>query len=326
MGKLNRLWQIAGLVTCLGTSANAQQAGEINFMAGPAGSTAKAVVEDIANLARECGLNPVVNETSGALDNLLSVKNRRWTQFGLIQADVINFLKTFETIDPKIASTLKNINLAFPLYSEEIHVIVTGDIASLADLGGKRVSIGDKNGDTFLTATVILDLLGIEPAQKATLGPDEALSALIAGEIDAFFFVDGVPSQVFDGVDLLGTDIRLLPLDDPLLSAVYETAVIEGGTYAFAPNDTAVAKVGSVMITYDYKPPKNAYNRENCQLISDVTRLVHDNIADLATIGHPKWIEVDPAGFVPDIERSFCVQRALEPDFQSSCSAPQDTE
>ncbi len=301
------------------TGAYAQTAA-INMMAGPEGSTAKAVVDDIAGLARECGLNPVVNETNGALDNLLAVKNNRYTQFGLIQADVINFLKTFEAIDPNISNTLRDIKLAFPLYSEEIQVIVTGDIASLADLSGKRVSIGDKSSGTFLTATVILDLLDIEPAAQETMGPEASLQALIAGQLDAFFFVDGVPSLIFDEVDLTGVDLKLLALDDPLLSAVYESTIVEGGTYAFAPEDTQVAKVGSVMITYDYKPRKNNYNLRNCQFISEVTRLVHDNIADLSTIGHPKWIEVDPAGFVPDLERSQCVQLALEPDYQSSCA------
>ncbi len=299
-------------------SAQSQERG-INMMAGPAGSTAQAVVEDIALLARECGLNPIVNETAGALDNLLAVKNNRYTQFGLIQADVINFLKTFESIDPKIANTLKDINLAFPLYSEEIHVIVTGDIQSLSDLSGKRISIGHKSSGTFLTATVILDLLGIEPAQKATMGPEDSLNAMFGGQLDAFFFVDGAPSKVFDDINFSQTDIRLLPLTDPLLGAIYETAVIEGGVYPFVPEDTQVAKVGSVMITYDYKPRKNSYNRLNCQMIGDVTRLVHDNIADLSTIGHPKWIEVDPAAFVPDLERSQCVQLALEPDFVPSC-------
>ena len=318
MGKFCQLGCAALLMVVSGGSALAQTA-EINIMAGPQGSTAQAVVEDIAGLALECGLNPVVNNTAGALDNLLAVKNNRYTQFGLIQADVINFLKTFETIDPNIANTLRDINLAFPLYSEEIHVLTRKDINALSDLEGKRVSIGDKNSGTFLTATVMLDLFGINPAEKRTLGPEDALDALTNGTLDAFFFVDGAPSKVFDGVDLTGADIKLLQLDDPLLSAVYESTVIEGGTYSFAPEDTQVAKVGSIMITYDYKPRKNAYNRLNCQMISDVTRLVHDNIADLATIGHPKWVEVDPSAFVPDLERSLCVQQALEPDYQLSC-------
>lgn len=318
MGNFGHLCRSALLLVASATGALSQET-SINMMAGPEGSTAKAVVEDIAGLARECGLNPIVNETAGALENLLAVKNNRFTQFGLIQADVINFLKTFEAIDPKIADTLRNIKLAFPLYSEEIHVIVSGEIGSLNDLTGKRVSIGDKNSGTFLTATVILDLLGITPSAKETLGPEAALDALIAGDLDAFFFVDGVPSQVFDGVDLTGADIRLLSMDDPLLGAIYESTVIEGGTYAFAPEDTKVAKVGSVMITYDYKPRGNSYNRLNCQMISDVTRLVHDNIADLSTIGHPKWIEVDPSALVPDLERSQCVQLALEPDYEPIC-------
>lgn len=318
MGTISQFGSTALIAVTTAMSAFAQTA-EINMMAGPVGSTAKAVVEDIAELAQECGLNPVVNDTAGALDNLLAVKNNRYTQFGLIQADVINFLKTFETIDPQIANTLRNIRLAFPLYSEEIHVVVRGEITSLSDLTGQRVSIGDKSSGTFLTATVILDLLGITPATQQTLGPEASLDALMAGDIDAFFFVDGVPSQIFDDVDVTGADLKLLQLDDPLLSAVYESAVIEGGTYSFAPDDTQVAKVGSIMITYDYKPRKNHYNRLNCQMISDVTRLVHDNIADLATIGHPKWIEVDPSAFVPDLERSQCVQIALEPDYQITC-------
>jgi len=85
VGKIGLMCRTLAIVLASASTAASQETA-INLMAGPDGSTAKAIVEDIADLARECGLNPVVNDTAGALDNLLAVKNRRFTQFGLIQA------------------------------------------------------------------------------------------------------------------------------------------------------------------------------------------------------------------------------------------------
>ena len=40
------------------------------------------------------------------------------------------------------------------------------DIAGLDDLAGKRVAIGVENSGTFLTASLILSLAGVEPADR----------------------------------------------------------------------------------------------------------------------------------------------------------------
>lgn len=307
-------------VATLSSGFAVAQSSTINLMAGPEGSTAMKVSQDIAGLARECGLDPQVQPTQGGLDNLIAVKEKQYTQFGIIQNDVIDYLRSFETIDPAIASTMRNIHLAFPLYSEEIHVVADKSITSFAELADKRVSIGAPNSDTFLTATVMLKLLTVEPEARVTLGPEDALTALRDGQIDAFFFVDGAPSSVLEGQEIDPERFHLLEITDPLLTSVYGTTTLEPDTYSFVNEPIEMLKVGSVMVTYNYVPKgRNRYNTYNCSVVSDLTRLVHNNIADLATIGHPKWVEVNPGGEVEGLELSRCVEIALEPDYELAC-------
>lgn len=309
-----------GALFGLQTPAALSQNKTINLMAGPAGSTSMKVSQDIADLARECGLDPRVEETQGGLDNLIAVKERSYTQFGIVQNDVIDYLRSFETIDPAIANTMRGIHLAFPLYSEEVHVVADKSITGIEDLAGKRVSIGAPNSDTFLTATVMLKVLSVQPEARVTLGPEDALTALRDGQIDAFFFVDGAPSDVFEGQSIDPERFHLVEITNPLLTSIYETSTLDAGTYPFTPDPIEMLKVGSVMITFNYVPRgKNRYNTYNCRVVSDLTRLVHDNIADLATIGHPKWIEVNPGGEVEGLELSRCVEIGLEPDYELSC-------
>jgi TRAP transporter TAXI family solute receptor len=297
------------------------QTAEINIMAGPPQSTSLSLAQDVRDMGASCGIDMTIHQSSGALDNLLAVKSRRFTQMGIIQSDVLEYLKTYEPDVPDIADAMRGIKVAFPLYQQEVQILARKDITSFADLEGKLVAIGDPESGTFLTATVILDLSGFENLTRLPQNPDTALPALIAGDIDALFFVDGVPSPVFAGNDFDASNLHIVSIDDPVLSAVYEPAMIEAGTYPFVVKDTPTVAVRAVMLAFDYRQGRNNYNTINCRAVSSVSNLIAQKLPELRETGHPKWNEVDPAASFEDWSLSNCSNRGLQQNRALACEA-----
>ena len=312
------LWAVFVSVIFFG-NAGAQTA-PVNIMAGPAQSTILQVGQEIGDMGRACGMQTRVYESSGALDNLLAVKKRTYTQFGLIQHDVLEYLHTYQPDVPDISNALRGIKIAFPLFPQEVHVLALAEIEGLADLDGRVVSIGDRNSGTFLTATVMLDLVSAIPAEKRELTPDAALAALKKGEIDAMFFVDGAPSPLFEDPEIALAGLRLLPASEPILQAVYETGVIASDVYEFTAEDVPVVTVQAIMVAYDYVPRgRNRYNTANCNMVAAISSMVHARLEDLRATGHPKWAEVDPSAIVPDFDVSICAGRGIEQGVALQC-------
>lgn len=316
--KFDFLRILAALLAIM-SSAAAEERG-VNIMGGPDDSTSMAFAEVLAGVSRSCGYSTKTHFTEGALDNLLSVRRNRYTQFGFVQADVLEYLRAYETVDPQIEIAVKGMKVAFPLFEKEVHIVAAKDVAELTDLEGKRVSIGAENSGDFLTATVMFDLLGYGPSKRVTLPPIEALDALKAGRIDAMLFVDGAPSALLSKANLDPEKFHLIDITDPILEIAYVGGQIDAGTYSFVEKDTKVVTVTSVVMTYDYVPKgRNAYNTLNCQYISDVTHLTKKRLDRFRDQGHPKWSEVDLGTKIPDWELSVCAARGLAGSYVPKC-------
>jgi uncharacterized protein len=84
------------------------------------------------------------------------------------------------------------------LYDDSVHLVVrqVSDIKALADLKGRRVSLGAAGSGTGITAERLLTVgpPGLDGSfQKLRLGLDDSVAALRDGTIDAFFFSGGLP-------------------------------------------------------------------------------------------------------------------------------------
>ncbi len=291
---------------------------------GPSGTYIK-IGQDIANLGAECGVGLNVRESAGSLENIGAVRDRRVTQFGIVQSDVLEYVQTFKSDDAALRRLAWGVRIAFPLYNEEVHVLARRDIASLEDLNGKRVATGVADSGTQLTADLILDLAEITPAERRAIGPAEALDALLAGDIDAFFYVVGAPAELFRSDRIDGEKFHLLPMTEPVLNAVYTPAEIPVGTYPFEPDPVKVVAVKAVLVTYDYLPQRNAYQAASCKLVSDVSHLILTRFDSLQENGHPKWKSVDVTDIPPGWEVSDCVLQGLDPAYGFTCEKPDGT-
>jgi len=311
----------AAIAVCT-TGVAAQEFGKNIMTGGPTGTYIQ-FGNDIADLMAECGQTLNVSQSAGSLENFLGVRQRPNTQFGIVQSDVLEYLQTYSANDPVIARAIAGVRIAFPLYNEEVHIMARKDIADLAGLTGKRVAVGVEDSGTFLTSSLILDLAEVGVAERVTIGPDDSLRQLQAGEIDAFFYVAGAPTSLFGNANIDPDQFHLLPINDPVLQTVYTPTEIPAGTYSFQTDALEAVAVKAVLMTFEYNPRRNSYHRSSCTAVADVANQIFTNFAELQEGGHPKWNQVDLTDIPPGWDISSCVNDGLAASYEvSSCEVP----
>jgi TRAP transporter TAXI family solute receptor len=295
---------------------------ETSIVTGGASGTYIQIGRDIAKIGSECGRNLKVQESAGSLENILAVRDRPLTQLGIAQSDVLEYVRTFQADDPVLARAAKGVRIMFPLYDEEIHVLAKRDIADLAGLAGKRVSTGVEGSGNSLTASLLLDLAKVEPAERVKLSPKDSLAALLAGEIDAFFYVVGAPAALFAEAEIDAQKFHLLPLKDPVLQALYTPTRLAAQTYQFQQEPVEVVAVKAVLVTFNFVPSRNPYQASSCRTVAEFSHLILSRLDELKESGHPKWKEVDLTALPPGWTVSDCVLEGLAPGFSFACRHP----
>jgi TRAP transporter TAXI family solute receptor len=200
---------------------------------------------DRCESAPVCGPSGLIisaRTSDGAVANVLAVNSGR-AESGLAQGDVVAEAVAGRGAfrKPGKQNALRVIADLFP---EDVHLLVARNakIATVADLRGKRVSLGADASGTSVTVKSILVAYGItERRIKARHDAVDVDAQLLQqGQIDAFFMVGGRPVALVD--DLIARGVaKLVPIDgsgrDRLLKSVPTIAadVIPSGTYRNTP-------------------------------------------------------------------------------------------
>jgi TRAP transporter TAXI family solute receptor len=174
-----------------------------------------------------------------------------------------------------------------PLYNNFNHLVTiegTG-INTIADLRGKRVSVGAPGSGTEVTALRILEAAGLHPdrdIRRERLGVAPSVDALKDRKIDAFFWSGGLPTAgVLDLAASPGVRIKLVPLDAlvPALArkygSLYFRAVIQKEFYPGMAADAPTIGVANLLV---------AHQDFNAELAYQITKLVFERRADLAQV------------------------------------------
>ncbi len=318
---MKRLLLMAIMLVLLPVFALAQEF-EKNIMTGGPSGTYIQIGNDLAGLERQCGLTLNVLESAGSLENFVGVRKRPNTQFGIVQSDVLDYFKTFQGNDRELQSAIFGVRIMFPLYNEEVHILAARDITSLGDLNGRKVAIGKTASGTFLTASLIMDIMQLDKVERVAVGAGDALAKLIAGEIDAMFYVAGAPTKLFANPDIDGAQFHLLSVNEPLLNASYVSSTIAAGTNPFQTEEVGAIAVKAVMMTYDYNVKTNRYQKESCKSVSDLSYLLLSNLDRLKTEGHPKWKNVDLTDLPPGWRVGDCVKKGMAVNYKLQCRSP----
>lgn len=244
------------LILGLGLGSEPGWAQRIFFIiaTGPTGGTYFPVGEGIAGLVSHppglhrcdtpgvCGPTGLIasaRTSAGAIANVADVNAHR-VNSGLAQADVVA-----EAVAGKGAfrksGPQTHLNVIADLFPEYLHLVVSKNahIASVSELRGKRVSLGDPGSGTLVTARAVLAAYRIATwrIKAEQLSSDVAADDLEHGKIDAFFFMGGTPVGLVRDLLAHGHAV-LVPIDGPGRARLLErvpnlsAARIPSGTYA----------------------------------------------------------------------------------------------
>ena len=158
-------------------------------------------------------------------------------QIAFCQSDVMAYAYNGERLFEGAA--VKDFSVVAALYMEAVQIVTNNpEIKTVADLAGKKVSVGAAGSGTYFNAIDALEAYGmteddIEPVYQSFGDSTESLKD---GKIDAAFVVAGAPTTSI--VDLAtATDVYLVAVDgaeaEAMLAAspYYSTYVIPAGTY-----------------------------------------------------------------------------------------------
>lgn len=240
--------------------------------AGPEGGEySRFLASVIGRLNRKAGIE--VAATAGSVENALLV-DRGDARVGLVQSDVA---AAAVTGDGFFAGTgpLGHLRAVASLFPEPVHVVVRADsgIQSLADLAGRKVSLGRVASGTRQTALRLLEAAGIAADDIAGIEaptPQQALDRLAAGEIDAVIEVVSAPWRQLE-VAMEGGQLRLLPLDSDTIARVSEEVHglvpldIPGRTYPGVSDDVPTVAATALLVARDDVP--DALVRDTLELL-----------------------------------------------------------
>lgn len=208
-------------------------------------------------------INVEVKTTAGSAANIRLLA-QDYLELALAQSDVIDemYNGTLEN------AAMKGYSAIAALYPEPVQIVVRADaqIASVSDLVGKTVSVGEADSGTQKNAAQILQSYGLTSNMLTirNMTYAEATSALSEGTIDAMFCTAGAPAQVVRDLSEK-TPVNLVPVDivqSVLLTMAYGfyTGVeIPAGTYKGQNENVTTLAVQSVLLVSDKVPEDTVY-------------------------------------------------------------------
>jgi TRAP transporter TAXI family solute receptor len=219
------------ILTSMPAFAQSQETRFFRIGTGPTSGTYFPIGGMIANAisnppgSRECekggscgvpGLIAATQSTSGSVANIEAIASKR-LDAALVQADIA-YWAYHGTGFYSGKGVVTNLRAVAMLYSDTLQIAVRKDakIKALADLKGKRVSLGEQGSGTLVTARNLLKAIGLRESDlKAQyLKPGPSADKMKSGEIDALFIVEGAPSPLL--ADLArAVPLNLLPIPSP---------------------------------------------------------------------------------------------------------------
>jgi TRAP transporter TAXI family solute receptor len=239
------------------------------------------------------GIIAIARVTGGSVDNLKMIGLRQ-SQLALAMVDAALDAARGQH---KFSAGRIGLRTLMVLYPNRMHVVTVEGrgIGSMADLRGKRVSMGGPGSATELMAERIVEALGLgADLRRERLGLMAAVEALKSGRLDAFFFAGGLPTAaIAEFAATPGARIRLIDHAAAVTNmnmtygsskhgGVYAPGLIPKNTYTGQEKDNTITIVQNILVADIALPDQVAYrvvktiveNRD--QLIS-----VHDEARNI---------------------------------------------
>jgi uncharacterized protein len=221
----------------------------------------------VVNLHRaQHGLRCAAESSAGSVANVANLRKGE-QDFAFVQSDVqadaMRGAKEFAAV-----GAFGDLRAVFSVHAEPFTLLARREagIATVADLKGKRVNLGNPGSGTRAQADELLAALGWKPAdmQAAALKPDEAGPALCDGKLDALAFAVGHPNASLHEA-IVGCGARLVPVAGPAVDKLVAErpalarTTIAAGLYPQHPQPTASFGTLATLVSSTRMPADAVY-------------------------------------------------------------------
>ena len=227
--------------------------------------------------------------TGGSKDNIQGIDVGDY-QLGTVQSDVMHYAwagtRSFEE-EGKIDS----FRTVAGLYAEAVQLITTNpNINSVADLKGKKVSIGAAGSGVYFNAVDILGAanLTLDDIDEQFLNFDQSADSLKDGKVDAAFIVAGAPTPAVTELCMTNANAKIVPIDGDIAQKLmqdntfYSVYKIPAETYKNQTEEISTVTVKATLIVSASADETAVY---------ELTKAIFDNI-DAIKAEHNKGAEL----------------------------------
>ena len=241
-----------------------------------------------SQIKASAGINVNVVSTDGSKANILGIDAGNY-QLGTVQSDVMAYAwegsRSFSS-----EGKIESFRVVGGLYAEAVQLVTMDpDIKSVADLAGKKVSIGAAGSGVYFNA---MDVLAAAGLTEQDIIPQyqsfaDSADALKDGKIDAAFIVAGPPTPAITELFTSNT-AYLVPIDGAVADALladcpyYTVHAIPANTYPGQTAEVKTVTVKATLIVSASASEEDVYN---------LTKAIFDNI-DAITAAHAKGTEL----------------------------------
>ena len=293
---------IVSFAACGNKDDNADTPANLKFATGGSSGTYYAFGSALVSIIKEKANIDLTVESTGASKANLQLIETGESDIAIVQNDVMSYAA--RGVDLFDGTKLTKFSTVGAIYAEVCQIVANpkAGITSVADLKGKKVSVGDAGSGVEFNAKQILEAYDItfDDIAKQNLSFADSAEALKNGQIDAFFCTAGAPTTAIMDLDATN-DIIVLAVDDAHLAKLtesypyYTQYILPAGTYESMTEAVATVAVKATIVAANDIDETTIYN---------LTKAIFDNKEEIAT-AHAKGAEIDTTYAVEGIDVAF---------------------
>ena len=209
-------------------------------------------------LSEKAGISLMVQSSGASKANILGIADGE-VDMAIVQNDVMDYAYNGTSLFEKDGK-IQSFSTLGGVYAEVCQIVARADsgIKTIADLKGKKVSVGDSGSGVEFNAQQILGAYDVtfDDIVKSNLSFNDSAAALKDGTIDAFFCTAGAPTVAITDLSTT-TGIVLLGVDEEHLAklqadyAFYTAYNVPAETYKGVGEVTTVAVKATFIVSND---------------------------------------------------------------------------
>jgi uncharacterized protein len=265
-----------------GTGEETENPEFMSIVTGGTGGTYYPLGGSMANIiSDETGIETNSEVSGASAENMTTLKDGN-AEIAFTQTDIASYAKEGKLMFE--GNVVDNVKAIGTLYPETVQIVTTAKsgIKTIADLKGKKVSVGAPGSGTFANAEQILEIHGItmKDIDAKHLSFDESTAGIQDGSIDVAFVTAGTPTGAVEGLGAT-EDVVILAIEadkaEELIAKYpyYAKDEVPSGVYGLTDSMPTVAVLAMLVVREDLSE----------QLVYDITKAIFENTDK---IGHAK--------------------------------------